>query len=76
MWRPGSHSKAHHPPEAGRSNGPGTQMGDARRPQCGKKASQLETESVGPGVDGELELRLSEGRVGVFSRWALRDTGK
>lgn len=51
-------------------------MGEARRPQCGKKASQLETESVGPGVDGELELRLSEGRVGVFSRWALRDTGK
>lgn len=71
MWRPGSHSQAYHPPEAGRVNGPNTRMGEVRPPMCKKWALQLRRESARPGVGRTRELGLAKRAELASSRWAL-----
>lgn len=65
MWQPGFHSQAYHPPEPGRSNGPNTQMGEVR-PQRGKRALLLETESEEPRVNGEQSWDSHRGQSWPF----------
>lgn len=57
MRQPGSHPKAYHPPEAGRSDGPRMQMGEVGTGPCSGKLSQWDLGWMGTGTGTLREQR-------------------